>query len=79
MKVETKIVMKVGGKTLEMSPDEARQLRDELNKVVGGPVYHYYPYTTPQWTWTTPVTTTTHDLTSAGPSATDTVQVYTVQ
>ena len=45
MKIETKIHLKVGQKTLEMTTDEARQLRDELNKVVGDVKWypHYYP------------------------------------
>ena len=45
MKIETKIFLKIGQKTLEMTTDEARQLRDELNKVVGDVKWypHYYP------------------------------------
>ncbi len=48
IKVE-KIVLNIKGKKIELSPDEARTLRDSLNGVVGDtwhwtyPVYPTYP------------------------------------
>ena len=32
----TKIVVEIDGKELKLSPDDARRLRDELNRVLGG-------------------------------------------
>jgi hypothetical protein len=57
MKIETKIQMKVGQKTLELTPQEARELRDALNAIVGHieyrPYYWTYPTTIYPTVWTT--------------------------
>jgi hypothetical protein len=49
MKIETKIQMKVGQKTLELTPQEARELRDALNAIVGHIEYRPYYWTYPVW------------------------------
>ena len=44
-----KIVLKIGGKTIELSPEEARELMDVLNETLTG-VKHTFvtmPYTSP--------------------------------
>ena len=54
-----KITIKVGTKTVELTLEEARVLKGELNSLLGDtqfiPYYPYYPqpYTPPQQPWVT--------------------------
>lgn len=56
-----KIVFNVHGKTLELTKDEAKELKDILSDLFGAKetVYvdrwhHSYPWTYPHWTYTLP-------------------------
>ncbi len=48
-----KIVLKLGDKTIELSPEEARELRNALSDLIGEKqVWPWYPYPTPYYpTW----------------------------
>jgi hypothetical protein len=72
-KVEiSKMVITVGGKEIEMTVDEAQQLKDKLNALFGTTENHHH-YTTPiveriiekerrpYWYWSTPYCGTTTD------------------
>lgn len=54
------INIKIGDKTLSLSPDDARELKDILNNLLGGEkvvekeVVKWYPYSYPQWYVTSP-------------------------
>lgn len=76
------IKIKIGEKSIELSPEEAKQLRDSLDEVLGKhvcptpyyiPYVPYYPYRIePVWeppyrtTWDTGTATVTRPLQTAG-------------
>ena len=69
MNIETKLTITVGKKVLEMTPQEARELRDHLNGLLGCVQHHYWPTYAP---YTTP----TMPLRSASPTYTTTATAY---
>lgn len=79
VKIE-KIVLKVGGKTLELSPEEVKELKEVLDKMFGDEkvVHHYwpnYPYYYPTYpTYTPSWTYSAGDVTLLSGTTTDTVR-----
>jgi len=48
-----KIEIKVGKKTINLSLEQAKELKGALDDLFQQPVTWYYPYTTTPWTYTT--------------------------